>query len=64
VKIPVSDIFLALRGKSSEIYNQIILEFRLPKAITAVVAGMALSVCGLQMQTIFRNLWQDLMSWA
>jgi len=55
VKIPVSDIFLALRGKSSEIYNQIILEFRLPKAITAVVAGMALSVCGLQMQTIFRN---------
>lgn len=55
VKIPVSDIFLALRGKSSEIYNQIILEFRLPKAITAVVAGIALSVCGLQMQTIFRN---------
>ncbi len=55
VKIPVSDIFLALRGKSSEIYNQIILEFRLPKAITAIVAGIALSVCGLQMQTIFRN---------
>lgn len=55
VKIPVSEIFLALQGKSSEIYNQIILEFRLPKAITAIVAGIALSVCGLQMQTIFRN---------
>ena len=30
-------------------------QFRLPKAITAVLAGAALSVAGLQMQTIFRN---------
>lgn len=33
----------------------IIRDFRLPKAITAVVAGVALSLSGLQMQTIFRN---------
>ncbi|HAH54983.1 MAG TPA: iron ABC transporter [Flavobacterium sp.] len=33
----------------------IIREFRLPKAITAIFAGAALSVAGLQMQTIFRN---------
>ncbi|HYW95591.1 MAG TPA: iron ABC transporter permease [Bacteroidales bacterium] len=29
--------------------------FRIPRVITAVVAGIALSVSGLQMQTIFRN---------
>jgi iron complex transport system permease protein len=29
--------------------------FRLPRAITAILAGIALSVSGLQMQTIFRN---------
>ncbi|HWS01585.1 MAG TPA: iron ABC transporter permease [Prolixibacteraceae bacterium] len=33
----------------------ILFHFRIPKAITAVVAGAALSVAGLQMQTVFRN---------
>lgn len=33
----------------------IVLDFRLPKALTAVLAGAGLSVCGLQMQTLFRN---------
>ena len=33
----------------------ILYQFRLPKALTAVMAGAALSVAGLQMQTIFRN---------
>ncbi len=29
--------------------------FRIPRVITAVIAGIALSVSGLQMQTVFRN---------
>jgi iron complex transport system permease protein len=33
----------------------IIMDFRIPKAVTAVLAGAALSVAGLQMQTVFRN---------
>ncbi len=33
----------------------ILFQFRIPKAITAVMAGAALSVAGLQMQTVFRN---------
>lgn len=33
----------------------IIQQFRIPKAITAILAGAALSVAGLQMQTVFRN---------
>ena len=33
----------------------IIFEFRIPKAITALTVGIALSLSGLQMQTLFRN---------
>ena len=57
VRIPLPDIFKILfTGQSStEGWMTIICEFRLPKAITAVLAGMALSVSGLQMQTVFRN---------
>jgi iron complex transport system permease protein len=41
----------ALPGQKAIILNEI----RIPKAITAILAGTALSVSGLQMQTIFRN---------
>ena len=35
--------------------HRILMQLRLPKALTAVVAGVALSLSGLQMQTLFRN---------
>jgi iron complex transport system permease protein len=35
--------------------TSIIYQFRIPKAVTAMLAGAALSVAGLQMQTVFRN---------
>lgn len=35
--------------------NRIILRFRIPKAVTALLAGAALGASGLQMQTLFRN---------
>ena len=56
-RIPFADIVKILfTGQSStEQWITIIREYRLPKAITAILAGMALSVSGLQMQTVFRN---------
>jgi iron complex transport system permease protein len=36
-------------------WEQIILHYRLPKALVAILAGIGLSVSGLQMQTFFRN---------
>ncbi len=33
----------------------ILTQFRLPKAVTALLVGIALSISGLQMQTLFRN---------
>ncbi|UCH13845.1 MAG: iron ABC transporter permease [Bacteroidales bacterium] len=57
VTIPFKEVLkILISGKSeNQIWSAIIYDFRLPKAITAVLAGAALSVSGLQMQTIFRN---------
>ena len=40
---------------SKDSWQTIILNFRLPKAITAIMVGSGLSICGLLMQTLFRN---------
>lgn len=42
-----------------ETWRQIVLLFRLPRAITAMLAGAALGLAGLQMQTLFRNPLAD-----
>ena len=56
VAVPFSYLLEALMGKADNlIWNNIVLNFRLPKAITALLAGSALAVSGLQMQTLFRN---------
>lgn len=57
VKIPVSEVWSALTGgtPSRETWQYIIVNYRLPKALTAVLSGMGLSVSGLLMQTLFRN---------
>lgn len=55
--IPIKQIFLSVfpSAETNETFRTIILDFRLPKAITAILTGAALSVSGLQMQTVFRN---------
>lgn len=56
VGIPISDVVQTLLGNSvSATWDIIIWDFRLPKAMTAVLVGCALSVSGLLMQTLFRN---------
>ena len=57
VSIPFKEILQTLSGQfaSKESWQTIVLDFRLPKAITAVLVGSGLSVCGLLMQTLFRN---------
>ncbi len=57
VHIPFSEVLKIIGGNTSgnATWNTIVTEFRLPRTVTALLAGMALSVSGLQMQTIFRN---------
>ena len=56
VHIPLRDILGAIMGADIDPATRlIVLDIRLVKAIVAILAGMALSVSGLQMQTLFRN---------
>ncbi|MDZ7715538.1 MAG: iron ABC transporter permease [Balneolaceae bacterium] len=57
VEIPLSDIvsILFLGESANEAWVKIIQNIRLPRAVTAILAGSALSIGGLQMQTLFRN---------
>jgi len=56
VSIPFASVFAAFSGEEvKESHRIILLQSRLPKAITALLAGASLSVSGLLMQTLFRN---------
>jgi iron complex transport system permease protein len=55
VNIKPHDVVNALVHNSGSDIETIIMKFRLPKAITATLVGIALSLSGLQMQTLFRN---------
>jgi len=56
VKIPFYDLIaIAFGSQENEIWYHIFWYFRLPKILTAILAGAALSVSGLLMQTFFAN---------
>lgn len=57
VNIPLADLWHGLTGAetSRPAYQFIIQQYRLPKAITALLTGSGLAVSGLLMQTLFRN---------
>lgn len=57
VQIPFADVLDILCGRfaEKESWQYIILENRLPQALTALLCGASLSVCGLMLQTAFRN---------
>ena len=57
VDIPAADVMAILFGKESDhtAWNYIVLESRLPQAVTAMFCGASLAVSGLMLQTAFRN---------
>lgn len=56
MEISVGEVFTILMGGAADEINRgIVLDIRLVKAIMAILAGSALAVSGLQMQTLFRN---------
>lgn len=57
VQIPFADVLdiLCSRFIGKESWEYIILENRLPQTLTAILCGASLSVCGLMLQTAFRN---------
>lgn len=55
VSLKPGEIFNAIFTSSEQGVETIIFKFRIPKALTALIVGIALSLSGLQMQTVFRN---------
>jgi iron complex transport system permease protein len=57
VAIPLRSVIGALANdpEVSSTWKTIILDYRLPKLVTALLAGSGLAVSGLLMQTLFRN---------
>ncbi|MFI1771557.1 FecCD family ABC transporter permease [Thalassobellus citreus] len=57
VHIPLKDVFNSLIGNTLQenTWQHIILNYRLPKAFTAILVGSGLGISGLLMQTLFRN---------
>ena len=57
VSIPIKDTFNSVFGGSvqNDSWQYIIWNYRVPKALTAILVGSGLSLSGLLMQTLFRN---------
>ncbi|SDR94011.1 FecCD family ABC transporter permease [Winogradskyella sediminis] len=57
IHIPLKNIIASLLGTNevTSNWNVIIMDYRLPKAITAIMVGSGLGISGLLMQTLFRN---------
>ncbi len=57
VNIPFSVTLQSLLDKpvAHETWKYIIIQYRLPKALTAIIVGSGLAISGLLMQTLFRN---------
>src|SRR5690606_37132290 len=57
VSIPAKEVIYALldRPVADESWRYIIVNYRLPKSLTAILVGSGLSLSGLLMQTLFRN---------
>ena len=61
VKIPASEVLGILKGDiaSNVSWQYIVMSYRFPQALTALLTGSVLSVCGLMLQAIFRNPLAD-----
>jgi iron complex transport system permease protein len=61
VRIPVVDVVAILFGGQAEpiTWHRIVVSFRLPRALNALISGAALGASGLVLQTLFRNPLAD-----
>ena len=56
VNVPLSEVWNILRGLAgNEVYRDIVMQIRLPRALAAIVLGGALSLSGYLLQTFFHN---------
>lgn len=60
VAVPLDSIAGLLTGQSvDKVWRNILVEFRLPRAVNAAFSGAALGAAGIMLQTLFRNPLAD-----
>ncbi|WP_454166207.1 FecCD family ABC transporter permease [Gordonia iterans] len=59
VTVPVGDTAAVVLGDRSNPFASVVIDFRVPRTVTALVVGAALGLAGMQMQTLFRNPLAD-----
>jgi iron complex transport system permease protein len=59
VKLSLAQVWSGLLGAGDLVHTQIVWEIRLPRLATAVIAGAALGIAGVLMQSLFRNPMAD-----
>ncbi|WP_312116962.1 Fe(3+)-hydroxamate ABC transporter permease FhuB [Brevibacillus reuszeri] len=57
--IPMSEVWAIFMGQGNDLYRQLMFELRMPRVLTAVLAGVALAVSGSMMQSAVRNPLAD-----
>ncbi|WP_325053157.1 Fe(3+)-hydroxamate ABC transporter permease FhuB [Paenibacillus algicola] len=55
LKIPLAEVIAVLTGGGDPLYRQILLDFRLPRLLTAGLSGMAIAISGSLLQHAVRN---------
>ena len=57
IDIPFGDVLTIISGADAQrdVWRVVVLDTRLPQALTALLAGASISVAGLLLQTLFRN---------
>ena len=57
IDIPAAEVWRTLVGQAGDesVWRTVVLDVRLPQAFTALLAGAAMSVAGLLLQTLFNN---------
>jgi iron complex transport system permease protein len=58
ISIPLKEVFKFLTGQhlENETWQTILMQLRFPKSLTLILVGIGLSISGLLMQTLFRNV--------
>ena len=59
VSISFTEIFQVILGNQDEMTTNLVLNFRLPKSITAILVGISLPISGFLMQELFKNPLAD-----
>lgn len=55
VSVPLKEVLASLTGRNAEASNLIIMQFRLPRIVAAILIGAALAVAGALLQGVIRN---------